>query len=54
MPALGFKVENGKLITPQFAVQCNKNEDEVCTTTTTNGRVTEQSCKCVAKPPAED
>lgn len=31
--------------TPQ-AVQCEEGEDEICTTTTKNGRVIEQSCKC--------
>jgi len=39
-------------LTPFFtpmAVSCNENEDEVSTTTTLNGRIIEQSCKCVNK-----
>ncbi|GAA5142613.1 hypothetical protein [Thalassotalea piscium] len=49
MPLLKFKtVVKGGDITPQFAVQCADNEDEVCTTTTKNGRVIKQSCECVA------
>jgi len=32
-----------------MAVSCNETEDEVCTTKTKNGRIIEQSCKCVKK-----